>query len=511
MSDSIKNFVKVTLNTGYDNAATTVVLIGGDGAKLPDPATANFNLVWWNSTDYANPADDPAVEIIRVTGRSTDTLTIVRPVVGNLYNGETSSNTAQNHNTGGKTYKMILAPTYKIFADIDTAIAGKAPTNPLATDSLWDAKGDLAVGTGANTAQKLTVGTDGQILESRAAEATGLKWIAAPTVPVKNSSAEINTGTDDAKFTTAAGLKGSVLWNAPEGFLINGKIVPSVANNDLTVAIKGMDGNDASATNPIYCRIGGVIRSITAACSITQVDGANYFNAGSAELATKEIDWFVYLYFDTAQDNIVKASFSRIPYGTLIGDFSATYNNEKFAAVSPTVPAATDAWVNIGRFAATLSAGAGYTWSVPTFTATNLIQRPIYESRLLSCNLVLKGTTGTIGTFAATNVSWYKVSMDRVFLTHRHLMSNVGSWTGNLMLPLPFSFKSGTTSGYLPLNGSLFAPNTNAYSQSKGFPIVQVGDFSSVFFWGAAAENTYLAYSGLAATDVLYLNTTYPI
>jgi hypothetical protein len=31
-------------------------------------------MVWWNSTDYVNPALDPNVEIVRVTGVSGNTL-----------------------------------------------------------------------------------------------------------------------------------------------------------------------------------------------------------------------------------------------------------------------------------------------------------------------------------------------------------------------------------------------------------------------------------------------------
>lgn len=46
----------------------------------------------------------------------------------------------------------------------------------VATDSIWDAKGDLAVGTGANTASRLAVGTNGQVLTADSAEATGMKW-----------------------------------------------------------------------------------------------------------------------------------------------------------------------------------------------------------------------------------------------------------------------------------------------------------------------------------------------
>jgi hypothetical protein len=46
----------------------------------------------------------------------------------------------------------------------------------VATDTIWDAKGDLAVGTGADTAAVLTVGTDGHVLTADAAEVTGVKW-----------------------------------------------------------------------------------------------------------------------------------------------------------------------------------------------------------------------------------------------------------------------------------------------------------------------------------------------
>ena len=100
--DNAKNFSKVTLSTGYDNVATTVVLITSDGAKLP---TAPFNVVWFNSTDYTDPTDDPNKEIVRVTNVTTDTLTITRAQEGT---------SAATHNTGGKSYKMIAGLTAKV-------------------------------------------------------------------------------------------------------------------------------------------------------------------------------------------------------------------------------------------------------------------------------------------------------------------------------------------------------------------------------------------------------------
>lgn len=49
-------------------------------------------------------------------------------------------------------------------------------TNTVATE--FDAKGDLVVGTGADTFDKLSVGTNGHILTADSSTATGLKWAA---------------------------------------------------------------------------------------------------------------------------------------------------------------------------------------------------------------------------------------------------------------------------------------------------------------------------------------------
>ncbi len=106
--DSVANFIKVVVSTGYTSTDTTIVLNSGEGAKLPTP---DFNVVWWDSTNYSDPADDPNVEIVRVTNIATDTLTVTRAQEGT---------TATNKNTGGSTYKMILAPTAKTIMDISS-------------------------------------------------------------------------------------------------------------------------------------------------------------------------------------------------------------------------------------------------------------------------------------------------------------------------------------------------------------------------------------------------------
>ena len=110
--DPVLNFSVVEVSTGYDDSATSIVLANGEGSKLPDPAVGGeYNLVWFDYTTYKNPADDPNVEIVRVTAISTDTLTVTR-------NQESSG--ASTKNTAAKTYKMILSLTKKTMDDLDT-------------------------------------------------------------------------------------------------------------------------------------------------------------------------------------------------------------------------------------------------------------------------------------------------------------------------------------------------------------------------------------------------------
>jgi hypothetical protein len=121
--DSFKNFAKVTVSIGYDASATSVVLSGGHGAKLP---TAPFNATWWNSTDFADPTDDPNVEIVRVTAIATDTLTVTR--------GEEGI-TASTKNTASKTYRMIAGLTAKTFNEDSMQVAPQVAQGRLTLES----------------------------------------------------------------------------------------------------------------------------------------------------------------------------------------------------------------------------------------------------------------------------------------------------------------------------------------------------------------------------------------
>ena len=205
-----------------------------------------------------------------------------------------------------------------------------------------------------------------------------------------------------------------LMYQVPEGTMLNGKITPTDAAG-LTLTLQTLAGTAPSVTDPVYVMIGGTLRSITAALSVAKADATNWCNSGATELATKEIDYFAYLGYN-ATDGVV-LGFSRIPSANIYSDFSATTTNEKYCAISTiTTAAAGDDYVNIGRFAATLSAGAGYTWTVPTYTTKNLIQRPIFETRFLSWQPVYTASASMTYATVTTNEATYKLSGNNCFI-----------------------------------------------------------------------------------------------
>ena len=341
-----------------------------------------------NSNNVETPN---AVEVISFDGTSGSTVTtLTRGLAGT---------TAKDHAINSIVefgpdivWAQGLIDTFLIGHDADGAHSSSLPlTTPKITTSINDANGNEVIKTPATTSavNEIPV-TNAATGNAPEVSATGgdtnidlyLKGKGTGLVKVYNGSS----------YVTAGGLITTSQY-APQGFLINGKISVSVASNNLTVAIKGMDGNDPSASNPVYCRIGDTVRTITSALSFTLNAGTNFFNAGSAELATKEIDYFVFLVF-ISSNSTVAVGITRSPAETLFT--GRTNTNEKYMHYSgATLPADTDGIEYIGRFAATLSAGAGYTWTVPTFTATNLIQRPIRETRWLSFAPTLTGGTGS--------------------------------------------------------------------------------------------------------------------
>lgn len=106
MSAFFKNFLESLLASGISNSATTLTVTTGHGAARFNYTFSADNylpLAIWDATAYPNPADAfwaGALEIVHVTGRSTDTLTIVRAREGT---------TGQAWSTGVKLSNVVAA------------------------------------------------------------------------------------------------------------------------------------------------------------------------------------------------------------------------------------------------------------------------------------------------------------------------------------------------------------------------------------------------------------------
>lgn len=296
--------------------------------------------------------------------------------------------------------------------------------------------------------------------------------------------------------------------NAPEGFLINGKIVPSVSSNNLTVALKTLAGTDATASDPIYVRIDGTIRTITSALSLTANAGTNWLYLGGPETATYETDIFVYLSWKASTSEVLMG-ISRIPYGNKVGDIDQSTSIPKGSIYSAAGSATSDALVNIGRFAATLSAGAGYTWSVPTFDSANLIQRPIFETRVLFYVPTLYGATGSAGTFAANPYAGsYTINGRTLLLTIKIKCTNVGSWSSNVYVNTPMAARSGYPNE-TPIGGFIAANGANPATGGRATPVIN--EPANVISFLAGVDTGLLTWGTFVVNDHIRINGSYNI
>lgn len=176
--DPVVNFGKVTVSTGYNDTETSIVLSTGDGSKLPDPSIdGSFNLVWFNSSTYASPDDDPNVEIVRCIARIGDTLTLMRGQEGT---------SASNKNTPAKIYRMILSLTKKTITDIQTDAQSKVNTHSALNTGVH--------GVGADTID--SVGARNSAISSHSTQTTSVhNFDASGNAPAQTHDYLRHTGT----------------------------------------------------------------------------------------------------------------------------------------------------------------------------------------------------------------------------------------------------------------------------------------------------------------------------
>ena len=283
------------------------------------------------------------------------------------------------------------------------------------------------------------------------------------TTPDRDASVVIAIGGANYRVKI---LNITTLMGPPQGQADNYKITTSVVTNDLTVALKTLAGADPSAADPIKVRIGNTVQTISAALSTTKNDGTNWCNAGGTEMATQDVDFFVYLIQETGANAGTKIGFSRIPSARVMSDFVNTNTNEKYIAGNWVNFNATDVVENIGRFNATLSATATFQWSIPATSI--IISRPIFETRWLTWTPTVVGFNPDPTFIARYKLDGYSLSIKWVqaaigtsdtttyTITAPFIAKNIANYYQYFGIPLV------TNNGVAVAPGSgLITPNTN--------------------------------------------------
>jgi hypothetical protein len=120
--DPVKNFAISRVATAPSPAAsgTTLVVEAGDGTLFPDPsASGDYNVVIYPNGEQPSSTN---AEIVRVTGRSTDTLTITR---------EQESTSARTVVEGDVVMLGITAKTLSDMQTMVTDIDDQVPTGDI--------------------------------------------------------------------------------------------------------------------------------------------------------------------------------------------------------------------------------------------------------------------------------------------------------------------------------------------------------------------------------------------
>lgn len=160
--DAHKNFAYSNVATAPSPATsgTSLVVTAGQGARFPQPSTDGaFNLVIWPVGSIPTSSNS---EIVRVTARSTDTLTITRTQ---------ESTVARTVIVGDQ---IALAPTAKLFTDIETTVFSTVDRQVFTANGTWtkptgaryvfaqvQAAGGAGGGAGATAAGTSSAGSGG--------------------------------------------------------------------------------------------------------------------------------------------------------------------------------------------------------------------------------------------------------------------------------------------------------------------------------------------------------------
>lgn len=234
--DSVSNFAQAQLSTGISSSATTIILSTGQGDRFP---ISGYNLTLWDFGRYGTNINAAyranRAEIIRVTARSGDTLTVSRAQEGT---------TARAFNTTNGVYYVAQIITKKMITDIGTQFSAQdsvdiplvfaLPSNYAAGTINYAALGGATgFGTAESSVPYTPIGINGLI--------KGF-YLQAKTNTITSTTVTLQYGDSAASSLTTTGISLTLAGGTKAGS-VTGKSFSVLPRNLLGLKFDGSGGS----------------------------------------------------------------------------------------------------------------------------------------------------------------------------------------------------------------------------------------------------------------------------
>jgi hypothetical protein len=217
--------------TSANSAATSATAAATSATSAAASATAAAT----SATSAANSATTAAASVATIAGYATSAANSASAAATSATSAATSATAAATSATSAAASATAAATsatsaatsassalTSANSAAVSAASAAAAVTTAIQA-SIIDAKGDLIVGSAADTAGRLAVGTNGYILTADSAETLGIKWAvapagySAPTIGTTVITSGVTVTTIDTVTLNNATLTGTLTAGATSG------------------------------------------------------------------------------------------------------------------------------------------------------------------------------------------------------------------------------------------------------------------------------------------------------
>lgn len=258
----------------------------------------------------------------------------------------------------GWNWSVEVPTKNAIYDKIETMWSGGS----VATDAIWDAKWDLAGWTGANTASRLAVGTNWQVLTADSAEATGLKW-----------------------STPAGGWDALTSWTLAQ------------FASTTSLELKGVISDETGSGSLVFATSPTLVTPVLGVATATSINGAT--------ITSGTLNWSVTWTNTGDQTSIVWITGTKAQFDTAVTDWNIVYSGD-----SPTLGTITTTGnielgnasdTTISRVSAGVIAVEGVT--VPTLSSTSTLTNKTLTAPIITYSI--NAQTGTTYTLVLTDQS----------------------------------------------------------------------------------------------------------